>query len=216
MPRLRDRWYAYVPGIILFLGGLPLVLFSFVIRFIDGLPLAFDIKVNLVLQFSSIAVVVTTASVCCFLGWASWITPWMDAGNLRLRFKKMSPRKWWEWTRILIWMPSWFSASLGFTTAFLLPVYDWLTTGNWLWDMQQVWGMAGMVLAGVIGVWCYWYEPRVKRRLCHTLKARRLCFACGYNLRGRRGAQHCPECGHALSWDERHLAMPKCSGEAVR
>lgn len=169
---------------------LPLALLTLM----PSLPISPALQAQWLAAWLPVAGALSFTSCGALLIWLSWLTPWLDAGNRRLRFKH-APADWWKAARLSIWTPSALISVTGFSVGLALPVHDWLHTGNWLWGALERWAMAGLALAGAASVWSYWLQRATKRRLLATLGRRQLCFTCGYDLRGSMKVKGCPECG---------------------
>ena len=190
MQGLRDRWYAYVPTLLAFVGGMSPMLMFIVI----ALPVEPYVRMQLVDRILLIVLPLAGASWAFFFIWTAWGVPWIDAGNDRLRFKR-SPREYWHGQRFQIWAPCALLTIVGVTFATQSPVSDWLQRGWWTWETRETWGAVIAAIALVVGIGTYWFQKCVKRRLIRMLRRRQLCFDCGYDLRGNPAAESCPECG---------------------
>ncbi|MEX0652848.1 MAG: hypothetical protein WDZ31_01550 [Phycisphaeraceae bacterium] len=125
--------------------------------------------------------------------WQAWVFPWFRAKDGPSEAAD-TPRQELRDLRFVIWLPIVSLAVIGLLLAVGEPALRYVMQGQWQWSAAMT---LGFVLLGGLGpacLWCHWLARRVTRRFQQRTADMRLCFHCGYDLRGSPGPT-CPECG---------------------
>ncbi|MBL1216473.1 MAG: hypothetical protein D8M59_03160 [Planctomycetes bacterium] len=131
-------------------------------------------------------------SVTCI--WLFAVAPIMDAANPN-RAWASEPVKHVTILRQFTWAPA---ALIGLSIlglAVILPLWHYLDSNRWVWGLAP-WMiiLIPCLIASIV------YGLIMKRTLHLRVEAaassRRICFQCGYDLRGNLSNGRCPECGY--------------------
>ena len=188
----RLRWYSIVGVALLFVAmvflGLPIICFVIEVYW-TGSAIPF-VKIGIGLAAASFGIFVLG------LSWISWACPWFESGDTN-RYWSYAPRLQAWRAKSSIWLAGVFMACIG--AGCLIDAFVFYRrTGSWDWRFS---GLAGPILVLVSIILCppcWWLYRVVSRRYHQTVGRMKICFQCGYDLRGTPGAE-CPECGHLRS-----------------
>ncbi len=136
---------------------------------------------------------------CAMCVWILWLSPLIESRDRRVRWDA-TPRKMLGAWRSMVWLPA--LGTLGFAT--LGPLIGW---GLAMLERQPIDDYISLQLIAVTlavaapcTVIALVLDRCIGQQLNDNVSCRKVCFDCGYDLRGNPDATACPECGWAIAW----------------
>lgn len=131
--------------------------------------------------------------------WLCWSCPVLDSSELNPRWT-CTPRQRLHNLRWIVLTPAFLFLLIGALAMFSEMVNGLMDGYSSDWNQEETIGLIIFVIGLVMVFWSRWLFQQVKRRLQRATLKRRICYECGYDLRGTMdaGRTSCPECGQSI------------------